>query len=361
MRIIDRYIAGSFLAVFGGSLAAVSFLFTVISILDSLNYLMTKKGASFFEIIHYYALQLPQTIYMTTPLAALLSVMIVLGAMNQKNELTAIRAGGVSMARAAAPVLLSSVFIGVLLFILGNTLVPVGNRHFLSARQKIKNKEPEAQDRLWYVSESRQRGPSILRIEGVDRETGRLMGLTLFETGPGLTLEREIVAESADYKDGRWVATDARTVEFKGLDAPHFEKRESIALDIPDSAQDLLRIQRAPAEMTLSELSSQIERVYRYGLSDTGYRVELHARFAIPFAALILVMVGAPLAIRPVRAGGLALSILGAVGVGFAYFVIIAFMMSLGRGGIVPPWAAAWSANMVFGALGALLFSGMRK
>ncbi len=362
MKILDRYILKSFWGMFLGSLVTVSFLFTVISILDSLNYLMGREGADFYSLLRYYALQLPQTVYMGAPVAALLSTMIVLGAMNQNNELMAFRAGGVSLSRITVPILASTLVIGALLFVLGNTLVPVGNRLFLSAKQDIKGEEPDPARRIWYVSEGEDKRPRILRIERVDRHSGDLSGVTVYYAGRKLGLKEQVAAARADFDpESGWTAIDAvrRTFPRKGF--PKMKKVDKTPLELPDTAADLLRIQRAPEEMTLFSLIDQIDRVQRHGLPKTVYRVELQTRFSIPLAALLLVLVGAPFAIRPVRTSGIAISILGAIIIGFAYFVIVALFISLGKGGMVPAWAAAWSANMIFGVVGALLYSGIRK
>lgn len=362
MKTLDRYLLRAFLGAFAGSLVSVAFLFTVLSVLDSITYLMGVKGASFAAIVHYYSLQLPQTIYMTAPVAALLSAMITLGALNERHELMAMRASGISMARTAAPILGAAFGISLALFALGNTLVPLGNRAFFSAKQDLNRNEEDPGRRIWYLSEARDRPPAILRIESLDRKTGRLNGLTVLETGPGFALAREIVADRADYRPGQgWELTGVKVRDFAGFAEPALSTAKTMKLEIEEKPADLLKTQRAPEEMTLPELIAQIQMVRRFGLPEAAWVVELQSRFAIPLSALILVLVGAPLAIRPVRSSGLAVGILGAIIVGFAYFVIIAEFISLGKGGQVGPATAAWSANIIFGLFGGALFSRLRK
>lgn len=362
MKIADRYVLKLFAGMFLGSLAAISFLFTVFSVLDSLSRLMGMEGASFAGIVRYYLLQLPQTIFMTAPVASLLSTMITLGLLNQRNELTALRAAGVSLMRTTAPMVLAALVISLGLFQLGNTLVPVGNRSLLSAKDTIQGEVTDPSARVWYASENPKRPPIFLRVEKVDRKTGTMRGLTVYETDPNFSLRRQSTAKSAEWKKGEgWVMREVRVREFHGLDLPVLREEAEVLLPISDKPADFLRAQRAPEEMDLEELNDQIVRVRRYGLQDTAYRVERQSRFAIPLSALILALVGAPLAIRPARSGGLAVGILGAIVVGFVYFIIIAEFLSLGKGGMVPAWAAAWSANVVFGVIGAGWFLTLRR
>jgi len=362
MKILDRYILLSFLAVFVGSLLAISFLFTVLSVLDSISYLMGREGATFGAIIHYYLLQLPQTIYMSSPVACLLSSMISLGNMNQHNELLALRAAGVSIMRTALPMAAASLVIAAGLFALGNSLVPVGNRYLLSQKQNLQANTLGPGEKVWYVSESKGRLPVILRIGKVDRETGDLTDLTVFRTGENFSLEEQIVAGSATYDPARgWLLKNAVIRKFRGTDPMEIANVNQTVLDLPDTPDDLLRAQRAPEEMTLAQLNDHIQRVTKHGMSDTAFRVERHTRFAIPLAAVILVLTGTPLAIRPVRSSGLAWGILGAIVIGFGYYVIIAEFIALGKAELMKPWVSAWAANAIFGIIGAISFSRMRR
>jgi len=43
-------------------------------------------------------------------------------------------------------------------------------------------------------------------------------------------------------------------------------------------------------------------------------------------------------------------------GVGFSYWVVLALTTSLGKGGVLPAPLAAWSANLIFAAIGLIFF-----
>jgi lipopolysaccharide export system permease protein len=42
--------------------------------------------------------------------------------------------------------------------------------------------------------------------------------------------------------------------------------------------------------------------------------------------------------------------------IGFSYWLVFAFTMSLGRSGTLPPLLAAWLANILFGAASIIMF-----
>jgi lipopolysaccharide export system permease protein len=74
----------------------------------------------------------------------------------------------------------------------------------------------------------------------------------------------------------------------------------------------------------------------------------MHAKLSAPFAAFVMVVLGIPFALRSSRSGGIALGIGASVGIGFAYFVVNAILLSYGRSGVLPPVVAAWGANLIF-------------
>lgn len=87
------------------------------------------------------------------------------------------------------------------------------------------------------------------------------------------------------------------------------------------------------------------------------YQVEIQKKYSIPFACVIFVAVGAPLAIRMGRSGmnmAIGLSILFFL----VYYVCLIGGEKLADRGFANPWLAMWAPNLIFGVL-AVVF--MRK
>ncbi len=80
------------------------------------------------------------------------------------------------------------------------------------------------------------------------------------------------------------------------------------------------------------------------------YQVEIHKKYSIPFACIIFVVVGAPLAIRMGRSGmnmAIGLSILFFL----VYYVGLIGGEKLADRGLADPFLAMWAPNFIFGAL----------
>jgi lipopolysaccharide export system permease protein len=78
--------------------------------------------------------------------------------------------------------------------------------------------------------------------------------------------------------------------------------------------------------------------------------VELHKKFALAFACVVFVVVGAPLGMR-VRRGGVAIGFLSIVFFAF-YYLCLQFGESFADRLLLPPWLAMWLANIVLGTWG---------
>jgi len=56
-----------------------------------------------------------------------------------------------------------------------------------------------------------------------------------------------------------------------------------------------------------------------------------------------------------------AVGITTSMAIGFFYWLFFSFSLSLGKGGLLPPLVAAWSANIIFGAIAILILLQQRE
>ena len=109
------------------------------------------------------------------------------------------------------------------------------------------------------------------------------------------------------------------------------------------------------------ELKDFIQRIKENGYDTTPYLTDLHAKISFPFVVVVMTFLGIPFALRIGRSGNVAVGITASMAIGFFYWLFFSFSISLGRGGVLPPFLAAWSANFIFGALGILVLLQQRE
>jgi lipopolysaccharide export system permease protein len=108
--------------------------------------------------------------------------------------------------------------------------------------------------------------------------------------------------------------------------------------------------------MNLSQLGDYIDRIDREGQAPTRYLVDWHDKIAFPLVCLLMAALSVPFAVQVnPRGGGVAVGLALSVVVAFSFWILHTMFIALGHGGYIPPIAAAWAANVIFGLAATIL------
>jgi lipopolysaccharide export system permease protein len=102
-------------------------------------------------------------------------------------------------------------------------------------------------------------------------------------------------------------------------------------------------------DMDSAELAYEIKRIRQEGKPSYSLETELQKRLSIPFACLILGLIGAPLGIRRSRSGksaGVAIALFGFL----VYYIILGTATNLAETGTFRPVLAFWVPNSIMAA-----------
>ena len=102
-------------------------LFLIFTYFELLSDIVRKK-IPFLVQAEYLLNFLPSVLYQVTPLAVLLTVLVMFGLMQKSNEITAMKATGVSIYRAVVPILVISIGLAGGLFMLDQLYLPYSNK-----------------------------------------------------------------------------------------------------------------------------------------------------------------------------------------------------------------------------------------
>jgi lipopolysaccharide export system permease protein len=183
-----------------------------------------------------------------------------------------------------------------------------------------------------------------------------MQGVTWFTVSRPFQLARRVDAEKAIWQDGEWVFYDAVERVFQSgelIETTRSDQRNIALQEIPEDFHVVIRTQAE--EMPFYKLRRYIKKIESEGYDSTPYRVELHKKVSYPFLNIITAFLGIPFALRLPRIGGLAAAAGMSLVLGFTYWVLFAATVSIGQAGLLPPFVAAWAANILFGALGIYL------
>src|SRR5690242_13320669 len=164
---------------------------------------LVGKGLPWSVIAEVFALSLPFIVAMTLPMAVLLAVLYAFSHLAADNEITAMRASGISVYQILGPVLAWGVAMSVVNFIFVDQVLPETNARLRTLLIDIGRKKPTLELREQVINEV---PPSqyFLRAGRIDAATGRLKDITIYDMG-GETSRRIIYADSGQmaYNEGR--------------------------------------------------------------------------------------------------------------------------------------------------------------
>jgi len=345
MRILDRYILKSVLALFVTCLLTFLLLYVIIDIFSHLEDIL-KNQVTINLLLQYYFSYLPIIFVQVTPIACLLATLYTFGKLNRNNEIIAMRASGLSIFQISKTVIVLGVILTVAIFMVSDRFVPAA----LSFNQKIqqqmesgskKNQEKEVINNLsMYGLKNR-----LFFINRFSPATNTMEGITILEHDEHQNLTQKIVANRAVYKDGLW--RFYQTISY-GFDEngqirqePQYMQEEIMA--IPETPHDFLNQRRRPEYMTIAQLQNYLWRLSKSGALGIikNLKVDLYQRYTAPFTTIMIILLGIPFSLRmKKRATGLS-SIGLSIMVGFLYYIINAVSIALGKSGILFPFLAA--------------------
>lgn len=132
-------------------------------------------------------------------------------------------------------------------------------------------------------------------------------------------------------------------------------RTHDLQLNFGDDSAESLALPKGLREMTLGELRAKTAEYRRLGVKQWAPLVEIHKKFAIPFAALIFGFLGVAMGVL-FRRGERLVSFALSIAVAIVYYVFLLAGEPLGKQGRLSPFWAMWSANIFFGAATLLLF-----
>lgn len=354
--ILDRFVLRQMLAPFMFGIMSFTVILVAGNLLFKLADLMIQRGVSLGVVLRLFLYSLPSVVVLTIPMSCLLSALLGFGSMSANSEIVALKAAGISFGRIIRPLIVVGAIISVAAFALNETIVPLSERAAANVLryEVFKVVPPVFKENVFIRDESEGKLRRVLYIGSITPRSGEMKDILVQEFEDG-KISRIVTSPRGEWVDGQWwlEAGNVFDVTPKGevLSLFSFARQK---LDLGMAPDDIGRQASEPEEMTLGELYATIKNARLHG-SDTGKLwMYLNLRIAVPWASVVLVMVGAAVGSRPQRSSsgmGLGLSVV----IVFAYYVIMSFCKSLGEASFIPGVLAAWIPNIVFFIVGAYL------
>ncbi len=354
MRILDRYLLREFIGYLMLGLLGFIVIFIVVDLIEKMDVFLDHK-APWPLVAQYFVNLAPDVIVKMLPVSLLLATFLALGQLNKFGELTAMRAGGLSLVRIMAPVLGVALGAMVVSLLIGEFVVPAATRArqqiFEERIQHLQRAVPSERADVTYLG--RDGRIWLVGLYLVHEQRMHEVSLQEFKAG---VLMRRIDAAEASWDGQRWVFVSGYVRRFAaGHEQAEGFRRMAVG-GLGEGPEDFAKEGHKPEEMNWFELRNYVDRLRASGARVENYLVDLHLKLAFPLICVIVVMIGGALATR-LRMQGAALGFGLSVAISFLYYGILRAGQALGHNGALPPYVAAWGADVLFGVVALVMLT----
>ncbi len=364
MRIFTRYILKE---VFSHSLLGL-LVFTFVVFIPHISHLLelvVRHDLPPNDILILFLLPIPGIVVLTIPMAVLVGILIGLGRMAADGEVVAARAVGVGLGQFIRPVMIYALMGWAAASWMSLDLAPRAGRVLsrMEARLEASQLPYEIQPRVFI-----EQFPNLLLyVEDVAGARSRWRGVFIADStdrdAPKITLAESGILVNEPGKSSLVLHLDHGATH--EIDPQHPESYSVASFnntDIPIAQRETNRPGadwRSPSTTPLAALMVAARHASTPEQKRAA-QVELDYRFALPFASIVLALVGIPIGLFT-RKGGRAAGIIGTVVLVFLYYVIMAFGLSFAKQGRFSPAPALWMANIIFGLTGLIMLANLRR
>jgi LPS export ABC transporter permease LptG len=353
--ILDRYIARAYVAHFVMVLVAFWSIFVLVNFMDLFDDVQRNRIKG-IVVVHYYAFSTANILHLMAPVAVLIAVLITFGIMSRRNEITAMKAAGISVYRASAPMLGLGAIVCLVMFGMSELVLPSMNKVANQDRNVIRGRPPQTSsmlDRRWILgSDGRFYNYDYLE-HGPRPGAISLYGLSTYDVDPVKwdLRDRLYVARavwngvSYDLERG-WRRSFSPEPRFHS-----FAQARTREIEPPSYFS---QEERESDTLGFRELRRHIATLEKLGLDVTALKVQLHRKVSFPLVTVVMTLIGIPFAFVVARRGAL-YGIAAAIVIAIVYWGCLAIFEALGSTGLLPPMLASWAPNMLFGATGLYL------
>lgn len=353
---LDRYIIVKFISTYIFLIAIIIVIAVIFDFNENIDKL-TQSHASALKIAQYYMNFVPYFANLFSPLFVFIAVIFFTSKLADKSEIIAMKSTGMSFKRLLRPYMFTAALIAASTFALGAYVIPKSN----VARVSFQNR---------YIKKK----TDITSVDNVQMQvdTGVVAYITHFDnvtkSGYGFSLDKfvekklvsHLTAQSIQYdtlSDKRFSWT-LRTYEVRTLKGMRevLSRGDKIDTTIVMEPKDFFYVRDQEQTLTLPELREFIARQKLRGVSNISkFEVEYYKRYAMPFAAFILTVIGVCLSSQK-RKGGMGISLGAGLALSFAYILFQTVSASFANNAGLDASVAVWMPNVVFALIAILLY-----
>lgn len=354
-RKLDRYIINKFMLTFFIAILLIIGIVIIFDISEKIDDFVAKQAPLKAIVFDYYVNFIPYFMNMFSPLFVFITVIFFTSRLAANSEIIAILSCGISFHRMMVPYIFSALVIALMSLGLNLYIIPRANaqRHAFEAVY-TKKKHQDGERNIHYQIAPGQ----FVYVEQFSKYNKTAYKFTL-ETIEDNQLVSKISADRAVWneKTGGWTLKKYFIREYsEGSIEDKVKCGDQIDTVISLTLTDFVRKKNTVEDLPYADLKELIEVQTMRGDANVKYSlIEEHTRFALPFSAFILTIMGVSLSSRKKR-GGIGWNLAVGIGLSFSYILFMKFSQMFVYTGLMPPWLAIWLPNILFAIIAGVLY-----
>ncbi len=256
MRLLDRHLLRSAVGPFFFGLFTITFLL-MIDVLFRYVDMFVSKGVPFVVATKVLVLSLGYTLALSVPMSVLVAVLMAVGQLAADNEITALKASGVSLWSVLRPLLFGAALIGGGLTAFNHYVYPESNHTLVGLLYDIKRSRPMLEVRPQMFTDLTRE--MTIYVASKDDLTGRITDVQIIEKEQGQQVSPRVTT-----------ATWGRILPDRASNAMVLELHDGEIHEVPDPEQpDRYQVIRfGQHDIRLEDMARDIERSERRARGD---------------------------------------------------------------------------------------------
>ena len=350
MKLIE-YLFRKVIPLFIGALFFFMLVLVLVDLMMNLwNFI--SNGVSGHAVFRIMTLYVPKCLWYATPIALLFAVSYTLSDLYANNELIAIFASGVSLLRFTAPLLLFAFGMSFALFFFDDKIVvPTYARKMEEQESVLKSDKTLNNDKIVILSEN---GTVCYKVDFYDDEAKRLNSLFVIIRNEDKTLNAVIRADSASWRDGKWLLSGAI----------QYTQKDGVITAGSVSPEICARLTEPPETfqnnvISVETVNSATAKVYIEHLQKAGLPFAeplslYYKKFSFPFILFIVVFLSVGLSGKT-RKNVMLMSLASCISAAVLFYVTQMITMLLAKFGAISPFMGAWFPVFMFVVIAAVV------
>ena len=348
----DWYIIKKFLGAFFLAIILIISIAVVFDISEKIDDFMEHEAPLKAIVFNYYLNFIPYYANLFSPLFTFIAVIFFTSKLANNSEIIATYASGISFYRITVPYMISAGVIALMTFILSGYIIPPANVERIDFQEEyIKKKKKDNVLKVQMEVSPNE----ILYIDYFDRELnkGHRVSMDVYKDK---SIISRITAQNIIWDgDHSWHYVKYTKRDFNGL-YESITKGDTMNVTLNIIPDDFFIFPGMQEQMNNKELKVYIERQRTRGIGNIkNFELEYEKRYAFPFAAFILTIIGLSLSSKKVK-GGMGLNLALGLLLSILYILFYSISSTFTVNGSLSPMLATWMPNVVFSIIAAILY-----